>query len=279
MSGADKLSSWRGRRGKLWIQRQLAREFGNKEWFNIFLVSNQAFLAKRGSDHMPVLIKLTTSQHSYRESFRFDKHMLHKPLVQEAIHQAWNLNVGKHNDSVATHLRHCRKVLSRWKRENQTNSKERITKLQDELETEQYAMDPSFLCIGNIRIYLMKANRDEENFWKQKRKYKWIINGDGNTKVFHAAVKAAQTRNEVVKLIDPDGITHRIKVSKPQVAINYFQEPFKSSSSEDYNEVLRGFPSRVTEKMNHHLTTKVFPEEVKNVVFSIKVESAPNQME
>lgn len=158
---------------------------------------------------------------------------------------------------------------------NQANSKERITKLHDELEVEQSAMDPCSTRINLIRCDLLKAYRDEENYWKQKSKDDWIIHGDGNTKVFHAAVKAARAKNEVVKLIDLNGVAHRSEASKAQVAINYFQDLFKSSNSEDYSEILRGFPSKISERMNHCLIKKVTPEEVKNAVFSIKAGSAP----
>lgn len=129
--------------------------------------------------------------------------------------------------------------------------------------------------MDTIRRDLLKTYQDEENLWKQKSKDDWIIHGDCNTKIFHAAVKASRSRNEVVKLIDPNGVAHRSEASNAQVALNYFQELFSSSNTEDYSEILRGFPSRVTERMNIGLIKNITPEEVKNAVFFIKGESAP----
>ena len=119
------------------------------------------------------------------------------------------------------------------------------------------------------------AYRDEENFWKQKSKDDWILFGDGNTKLFHAAVKISRSKNEIVKLIDKDGNTQRSEASKGQAAIQYFKDIFKYSNSEDYRYLLRDLPSRVSETMNHYLTHKVTPDEVKEAVFSIKPNSAP----
>lgn len=92
-------------------------------------------------------------------------------------------------------------------------------------------MDRCSLRLDTIKRDLLKAYCDEENFWKQKSKDKWIIHGDGNTKVSHSSIKVSRSRDEVVKLIDPNGVAHRYEASKAQVAINYFQDLFSSSNT------------------------------------------------
>lgn len=120
---------WGGMRYKKWIQCKLDRSFGNKEWFQMFSVSNQVFLEKRGSDHRPILVKLLSSQDVYRGQFRFDKRMLHKPRVKENIKQAWNLSLPMENGSVSDRIRSCRVALSRWKRTNSINARDNIEQI------------------------------------------------------------------------------------------------------------------------------------------------------
>ena len=200
--------------------------------------------------------------------------MFHKPLVKEAIHLAWN-RPASYQYSVSARIRQCRKALSHWKKANKANSQERITSLQDELEHEESSMNPSYTKISKLKGSLILAYRDEENFWKQKSKDDWILYGDGNTKVFHTAVKISRAKNQIVKLIDKNGNAQRSEASKAQVAIQYFGDLFKSSNSEDYFTMLRGLTPRVTEKMNHQLIRKVTSEEIKEALFSIKPDSAP----
>lgn len=92
--------------------------------------------------------------------------MLHKHRVEETIRQAWSLNSHNQNLSVVARLRHCRKALSRWKKDNQANYLERISQLQSDLEVEQSSMNPSSSQVYRIHRELIKAYRDEENFWK-----------------------------------------------------------------------------------------------------------------
>lgn len=129
--------------------------------------------------------------------------------------------------------------------------------------------------MSSLKKDLLMAYRDDENFWKQKSKDNWIRFGDGNTKVFHAAVKISRAKNKVVKLFDNDGNAQRSEASKAQVAISYFKDLFKSSNSEDYQSLLCDLPPRVTYRMNHFLSQSVSPDEVKDAVFSIKPDSAP----
>lgn len=91
---------------------------------------------KKGSDHRPVLISLILSKDYYRGSFRFDRRFFNKPRVKETILASWNIQgrPGQGVVSVAERLRVCRKALSKWKKENNVNSRDKIAQLQIALE-------------------------------------------------------------------------------------------------------------------------------------------------
>ncbi|AAG03119.1 F5A9.24 [Arabidopsis thaliana] len=267
--------TWAGRRGDHWIQCRLDRAFGNKEWFCFFPVSNQTFLDFRGSDHRPVLIKLMSSQDSYRGQFRFDKRFLFKEDVKEAIIRTWSR--GKHgtNISVADRLRACRKSLSSWKKQNNLNSLDKINQLEAALEKEQSLVWPIFQRVSVLKKDLAKAYREEEAYWKQKSRQKWLRSGNRNSKYFHAAVKQNRQRKRIEKLKDVNGNMQTSEAAKGEVAAAYFGNLFKSSNPSGFTDWFSGLVPRVSEVMNESLVGEVSAQEIKEAVFSIKPASAP----
>lgn len=117
--------TWGGRRGIHSIRSKLDRCFGNKEWFMLFPASNQTFLDMKGSDYRPVLLKLILPAENFRGRFKFDSRFLHKPLVKDTIRKAWLTNHPSFGSSASDRLSRCRKALSRWKKEQSLNSRDK----------------------------------------------------------------------------------------------------------------------------------------------------------
>ena len=267
--------TWGGKRSELWIQSRLDRCCGNKNWFRLFPVSNQEFLDKRGSDHRPVLVRLSTTKKEYRGNFRFDKRLFNQPNVKEAIAQAWNGRQGNGNGLVLDKLKKCRTALSRWKQENNSNSLSRITNARAALELEQSAVFPRGALVFSLKFDLCKANHDEEVFWSQKSRAKWMHSGDKNTSFFHASVKDNRGKQHLDQLSDVNGNLHQAEENKGAIAEAYFTDLFKSSNSSSFVEIFEDYPPRVSVSMNEVLVAAVSKNEIREAVFAIRSSSAP----
>ncbi|XP_010436306.1 PREDICTED: uncharacterized protein LOC104720031 [Camelina sativa] len=266
---------WAGRRGEHWMQCRLDRAFGNTEFIKQFPASNQGFMDLRGSDHRPVLIKLLSSQDSYRGQFRFDKRFLFKEEVKTIIHTTWNRNRSDSYISVAERLRNCREALSSWKKKNSLNSHDKITLLEVALEKVQSQVWPRLQTVHALKKDLAKAYRDEEIFWKQKSRKKWFRCGNRNTKFFHASVKENRQRKRIEKFKDVNGNFQVSEAAKGEVDAAYFQNLFTSSNPVRFDQWFDSLEPRVSGEMNDNLIAKVTAQEIKETLFSINPVKAP----
>lgn len=265
--------TWGGMRWKKWVQCCLDRCFGNKAWHDTFPGSNQSFLAKRGSDHRLVWVNLCANPEIHKGQFRFDKRLLHHPDAKREVEGAWQSL--KQNSSVAVRIRKCREIMSAWKRKRRFNAKDKINKLHERLEWFQSRSYPCWFIINSIKKELMQAYKEEEMFWRQKSREKWLRLGDRNSKFFHLSVKANRNRLYLLRLKDKMGQDQWSDAAKAEVAVEYFTELFTTSNPALYQPVFQSMIVKVTPSMNKCLTAKITREEVKEAIFSIKADSAP----
>lgn len=267
--------TWGGQRGKHWVRCKLDRCFGNKKWFSLFLGANQIFLEKRGSDHRPVMVNLNKQEARRKGRFRFDKSLLSLPNLKERVKSAWFGQRRWNSGRVADRIKSCRSEICIWKKAFNLNAKEKITRIQEELEVEESKDCPKREFVLCLKHDLAKANKEEESYWNQRSKDKWLRCGDRNTKAFHASVKTIRSRNGIDELEDENGVLHREEVTKGEIATKYFQDLFSSTRPTDFTDVFDGFTSKVTEQMNKDLLAQVSDKEIKEAVFSIRADSAP----
>lgn len=232
-------------------------------------------MEKRGSDHRPVLIKLLEAQESYRGWFKFDRRLLEVEGVRDNVINAWNFGGTNSNGSLSNRLKACRKSLSRFKKQVNLNARDRITQAEYALEQEQSSNRPSVSIIASLKKDLVKAYKDEETYWWQKSKDKWLHGGDRNTRFFHNSIKASRARNTIEKLANANGVEVFSEAAKGEVAVEFYTNLFKSSNPPPMNSWFHGMTPRVTENMNAQLTSPVSAAEVKAAVFSINPTKAP----
>lgn len=128
-----------------------------------------------------------------------------------------------------------------------------------------------------IKKELAQAYRDEELFWRQRRREQWLKEGDRNTRYFHNCVKGRKVRNKVLMLMDANGAEHFSEGAKGHIAVEYFSDLFMSSNPSDLESLFEGFAGCVTPEMNQALTRPVSVEEINKSAFGVKGSSAPGE--
>ncbi|KAK9929513.1 hypothetical protein M0R45_026609 [Rubus argutus] len=76
--------------------------------------------------------------------------------------------------------------------------------------------------------------KDQENlFWRQKSKDKWLHDGDKNTKYFHLTTLVRRKRNKIECLFDSHGHWYDDSTNMMNIAVNFFSNLFSHNSLED----------------------------------------------
>lgn len=155
------------------------------------------------------------------------------------------------------------------------NSAEEIIHLKVELDCLQSDDAASVEEITDAQEKLRLALVEEEVFWQQKSRVMWLMAGDQNIQYFHASTKQRRTQNQIIGILNSNGLWMEKEVEIEQITIEYFQDIFSSTGISDLETSLRNIPQSVTQEMNDNITLLVSPAEVEAAVFAIHPEKAP----
>lgn len=140
-------------------------------------------------------------------------------------------------------------------------------------------LDRDLTQLNCAQAQLLRSLAEEEDFWRQKAREKWIKEGDRNTKFFHASVIEKRQRLTITKMKDSHGQWLTSEASIKDHAVEFYQTLF-SVESHDQEEVdssidqfLSYVPELVTLEDNQRLLRPLTMEEVKLAVFQL--DSAP----
>lgn len=240
-----------------------------------------------GSDHWTVLMEIKGIGTPRNRPFRFENIWLSHPDFISDIENLWAEDLQIQGSSMfllQKRLKHIKMKLKVWNKDifgnifadkksvenkilelNQTLIKEGCDKNKNE-QVEKYHLEWEKLC------------KEEEIFWKQKSRVKWLKEGEHNTKFFHRSTIANQTHNRISSIKNEDGQIQQTHDEIEAALVKHFsgiaqedilvREPF-------IKDFTNHIPKLVTREDNNNLNRSVTEKEVSEALKEMKNGKAP----
>ncbi|XP_019425135.1 PREDICTED: uncharacterized protein LOC109334017 [Lupinus angustifolius] len=172
------------RRGSALTEKRLDRSMCNDDWLSTWNSVSCCTLPKISSDHHPLLLTCCLSISKRTSSFRFLKMWMNHPDCSRVIEEAWNDSiVGCPMFIVSEKLKRLKAKLKSWNwnvfgniHQNVQNSMTNVENIQACINS--YGPSDDLLDQeGNAQLNLLKALNMENDFWKEKSRINWHMNG------------------------------------------------------------------------------------------------------
>ncbi|PKU79583.1 hypothetical protein MA16_Dca000929 [Dendrobium catenatum] len=224
-------------RGHLW--QRLDRVLFNDDWLNVFHLTKVEHLSRTLSDHSPILINIKNDCTAPISHFRFQNMWLLHPTFLDVVKVNWEAPVFPDDTISGMHrlwlkLKRLKIVLKCWNHNVFKNLFANISSVESKVNSldSLFQSDPTevnFALLNEAKVDLCMF-QDQEEFWKQKAAVKHLVDGDRNTKYFHALVKKRRSSNFIHKIAKEDGTMSEDYGEIFSLAVNFFQSDFFKGS-------------------------------------------------
>jgi hypothetical protein len=183
---------------------------------------------------------------------RFEARWLEEEACRDIVESSWAREVQVNNKGVVEAVSGVLGDLVDWSKNVLGDLEKRIKKIKKELEVWRR----KDICHEQVqkeqvlRFKLSRLEEQRETYWKQRAHAHWMKGGDRNTKYFHSFASERRRMNRITKLKTEEGGVVEEEEAMKEVAANYFEKLFTSSTGARMEELLGRIDSRVTQEMN-----------------------------
>ncbi|XP_070668433.1 uncharacterized protein [Malus domestica] len=237
--------TWHGMRHGHWVEERIDRALINGLWQDLWPESLVTHGTVMGSDHCPLILQTDSTGAG-------------EVLVK------WTKKI---ND--------CKSSLIRWSRNKFKKRSQMIQELLLQLQELQRDWRSNCDVIKQKMQLVDDLRAQEESYWMQRSRVRWLREGDANTSFFHSSTLHRRRRNQIIKIKDEFGhwVEQPSRVRK--LVDDHFMQTFTSGGARIWGSLLDCISPRVTEDMNQALLSPVTEDEVKSAIFKMGGLKAP----
>ncbi|KAJ9536686.1 LOW QUALITY PROTEIN: hypothetical protein OSB04_un000159 [Centaurea solstitialis] len=263
------------------IVRKLDRILSNTEFLSRFRSAFAHFHPWGISDHSLGVISFSDDVIVHKPGFKFDNVVTLDPRFLSTVREVWQEQVyGSFMHKVLCRLKKLKTPLRKL-RGACGNFSKRVSTIKSELDIVQIACDSEpynvdlMEDLAHIQLAYQQARLDEEMYFAQRAKIKWLNEGDGNTRYFHNAVKERRGKNYIRSVCDLNG-NYTFDNGVEDVFVDHFHTILGTEDGSvcpDLHHDL--FENRLNLSEALHMIRPIQDSEIKDAIFSIGNDKAP----
>lgn len=212
-------------------KEKLDRVLVNAEWRSLFPHASAVALPMINSDHSPVVLTPASSDTSGKR-FKFEVFWQYHLAFDTVSSQSWN-SIPDNYSSWADLLAKVKKSsldMVKWHKKTFSNAQKEIELLGLELQrvlnnahhSEQWSH------VAQIRKRIDELWKQEELYWGQRSRVKWLKYGDRNSKFFHASTIQRRDRNRLTRIMDDNNNSQEGQGNIMAAVVDHFTAVYNS---------------------------------------------------
>jgi len=272
--------TWHGTRNSGTVWKRLDRFLMNPALRDYFTEIRILVLARTTSDHSPILLCGANSELPCPKQFRFQSMWITHSGFMDVVKNNWSLPaIGGGMRALAFKIKRLKQALRTWNRDTFGNVFDRIRNLESTVAEAEKCYDEcptpeTRTLLHRHHAELLTALKQEEMFWRQKARVKWLKEGDANTRFFHATVKDRHHRQRICAIKNDSGELLTTQTAIQEEAISFYSNLFMAEDCSEMEPLLHCLPSSLEASDNVLLSRPPTREEVKEAVWKLDPDSA-----
>lgn len=260
------------------IREKLDRILVNWSWRYAHPNAFATALPIVSSDHSPLVLYLKPKEKS-GVSFKFEAFWVEHEECFGVVENGWK-GIQEREEpwgNIKSKLKACQRDLQVSHKRTFRKADDEIHRLKNQMQLLLNQDGPleNIVEISQIKKKIDDLWHQEELYWSQRARVKWLQDGDKNTKFFYATTIQRRGKNRIQRLQNSRGELVEGKNELFNTILEHFEEVYRSDSPTDFQPCLMHIPSLITNDMNDALLAPVTEEEIKNAAFSLGSLKAP----